>query len=63
MDMTGPYILYFIVTLAMVIYFVFCIATTWFFAKLVLKAMPGGNNNDSNKEALERDEVSKRGDG
>lgn len=61
--MTGPYILYFIVTLAMIIYFVFCIATTWFFAKLVLSIMPGGKNNDSNKEAQERDEVSERGAG
>ena len=61
--MDNPYLVYFIATLVTVVYFLFCIATTWFFAKLVLKAMPGGNNNDSNKEALERDEVSERGDG
>ena len=61
--MTGPYILYFIVTLAMLLYFAFCIVTTWFFAKLVLSIMPGGKNNDSNKAAQERDEVPKRGNG
>ena len=61
--MDSPYILYFIVTLAMLLYFVFCIATTWFFAKLVLSIIPGGKNNDNNKKDQEVNEVPKRGDG
>lgn len=61
--MDSPYTLYAIVTLAMVIYFVFCIATTWFFAKLVLSIMPGGKNNDSNKKTQDKNEVSERGAG
>lgn len=61
--MDNPITLYFISAIAMVVYFLFCIATTWFFAKLVLRAMPGGNNNDSNKATPERDEVSERGAG
>ena len=54
---------YAIATIAMVLYFIFCIATTWFFAKMVLKIMPGGKNNDSNKKAQDTNEVSERGDG
>ena len=55
--------LYLIVTLAMVLFFVFCIATTWFFAKMVLGIMPQGKANDNDKKDQEVNEVPKRGNG
>ena len=62
--MDSPYILYAIVTLAMLLFFGFCILTTWFFCKLVLGVMPRGQNNEGgNKKTVEGDKVSERGDG
>ncbi len=61
--MDNPYTAYFIATIAMLVYFAFCIATTWLFAKLVLGVMPKGEANDSNKTGQEDNEVPKRGDG
>lgn len=48
---------YVIATFAMLVYFAFCIATTWLFAKLVLRAMPKGKANDNNKKDQEVNEV------
>ena len=54
--------LYFIVTLAMVLFFGFCIGTTWFFAKMVLGIMPQGKTNDGHKKE-EENQVQDRGNG
>jgi len=44
------YAMYFIATVAVLLYFTFCIATTWFFTKIVLKALPDGRGkNDEGK--------------
>ena len=60
--MDNPYMLYFIVTLAMVLFFGFCIGTTWFFAKMVLGIMPQGKTNDGDKKE-EENQVQDRGNG
>ena len=52
---TSHYAMYFIATVAMLLYFAFCIATTWFFAKIVLKALPDGrgkNNEGKDDEPI-----------
>ena len=63
--MDNPWMVYFIATFAMLVYFAFCIATTWLFAKLVLRAMPQGKADDGNKKDKDQavNEVPERGDG
>ena len=63
--MDNPWMVYFIATFAMLVYFAFCIATTWLFAKLVLRAMPQGKTDGGNKKDKDQavDEVPERGDG
>ena len=55
--MDNPWMVYVIATFSMLVCFAFCIATTWLFAKLVLRAMPKGKANDNNKKDQEVNEV------
>jgi hypothetical protein len=57
--MDSPYTLYAICILAVLIYFVFAIATTWLFMKIiVLKSMPDGRKIDAANK-ISRGETSK----
>ena len=62
MEWDNPYLVYWITAIATLVYFVFCITTTWLFAKLVLRAMPQGKTNDGNKKE-EENQVQDRGNG
>ena len=49
--MSSGYMLYAICILAVLVYFVFAIASTWLFAKIVLRAMPDGRQRGKDNEA------------
>ena len=58
MDWSNPYMLYVISAVAIILFFGFCIATTWLFARMVIGVMPKEQTNDGDKEAKTPNKVS-----